>query len=131
MPLSKTRMSEIKRRLDRRYATLLEEVRDALEKSENQQYVELIDRVPADIGDQSVGDALADLSLALIDRHVQELREIDAVRARIKDGTLGTCVDCGLEIAFERLLAYPTAKRCLACQEQYEKTYAQGGTPTL
>ncbi len=131
MTLSKTQLSDLAGRLDQRYASLLEEVRDALEKSENQQYVELIDRVPADIGDQSVGDALADLSLALIDRHIQEIRDIEAARARIKDGRFGICAGCGEEIGFERLVAYPTAKRCLVCQQQRERTYAHEGTPTL
>jgi DnaK suppressor protein len=131
MTLSKTQLSDLAGRLDQRYASLLEEVRDALEKSENQQYVELIDRVPADIGDQSVGDALADLSLALIDRHIQEIRDIEAARARIKDGRFGICAGCGEEIGFERLAAYPTAKRCLVCQQQRERTYAHEGTPTL
>ena len=131
MAMSGAQLSELKERLDRRYASLLEEVRDALEKSENQQYIELIDRVPADIGDQSVGDALADLSLALIDRHIQEIRDIEAARARIKDGRFGTCEDCGEAIGFERLRAYPTARRCIRCQQQRERTYAHEGTPTL
>jgi RNA polymerase-binding protein DksA len=131
MPLSKARLLKVANTLDHRYASLLEDVRDALEKSENQQYVELIDRVPADIGDQSVGDALADLNLALIDRHIRELRDIEAARIRIKDGRFGICVDCDDEIGFERLLAYPTAERCLACQRQREKTYVHEGTPTL
>jgi DnaK suppressor protein len=131
MAFSQPQLAQLAATIDRRYASLLEEVRDALDKSENQQYVELIDRVPADIGDQSVADALADLSLALIDRHVQEIRDIDAARARIREGGFGVCADCGLEIAFERLLAYPTATRCVACQEQREKTYLHGGTPTL
>ena len=131
MALSKAQLLKVVNTLDHRYALLLEEVRDALEKSENQQYVELIDRVPADIGDQSVADALADLNLALIDRHIQELRDIEAVRTRIKGGGFGICIDCGDEIGFERLLAYPTAKRCLVCQRQREKTYVHEGTPTL
>ena len=131
MALSQTQRSELARKLDDRYASLLEEVRDALEKSENQQYVELIDRVPADIGDQSVGDALADLSLALIDRHIEEIRDIEAARARLRDGKFGRCADCDADIDFERMRAYPTAKRCLVCQQQRERTYAHGGTPTL
>ena len=131
MVLSKAQLSQLRTRLDQRYDLLLEEVRDALEKSENQQYVELIDRAPADIGDQSVGDALADLSLAMIDRHIQEIRDIEAARARIKDDRFGICADCGQEISFERLLAYSTAKRCLACQRQRERTYVHEGTPTL
>jgi RNA polymerase-binding protein DksA len=131
MVLSKAKLSKVVSALDHRYASLLEDVRDALEKSENQQYVELIDRVPADIGDQSVGDALADLNLALIDRHIREIRDIETARTRIKDGRFGICIGCGEEIDFERLLAYPTAKRCFACQRQREKTYAHEGTPTL
>ena len=131
MALSKAEMSKLTGALDRRYELIVEEVRDALEKSENQQYVELLDRVPADIGDQSVADELADLNLALIDRHVQEMRDIEATRARFTDGRFGVCVDCGQEIGFQRLLAYPTAKRCIACQQRREKTYAHEGTPTL
>ena len=91
MALTSTQRSKLERKLDQQYKSLLEEVRDALEKSENQQYVELIDRAPADSGDQATGDALADLNLAIIDRHVRELRDIEASRARIADGSFGTC----------------------------------------
>ena len=131
MALSKTELSTLAARLDERHKALLEEVRDELEHSENQQYVELIGRVPADIGDQSVGDMLAYLNLAIIDRHVQELRDIDAAKARLTDRTFGVCIACGDDIAYERLLAYPTAKRCLGCQKQHERTYAHEGNPTL
>ena len=131
MALSRFQLSKVGLRLDKRYASLLEEIRSALEESENQQYVELIGRVPADIGDQSVGDALADLNLAIIDRHVEELRDIEAARARMTDKSYGVCATCGDEIGYDRLLAYPTAKRCLACQQQRERAYAHPGTPTL
>jgi len=129
--LTKTQLSKLERLLDKRYKALLERVRDALETSENQQYVELIDRAPADSGDQATGDALADLNLAIIDRHVREIRDIGAARARIAEGSCGSCIDCGADIGFKRLLAYPTAKRCLTCQQQHERTYAHEGNPTL
>jgi RNA polymerase-binding protein DksA len=131
MALSKAQLAKITATLQRRHDALLEEVRDALEKSENQQYVELIDHAPADIGDQSIGDMLADLSLALIDRHIHEIRDIEAARARVKEGLFGSCDDCGEEISVERLLAWPTATRCLVCQQQRERTYAHEATPTL
>jgi len=131
MALTKSELSNLGEQLGRRYESLLEEVRDALEHSENQQYVELIGRVPADIGDQSVGDALADLNLAIIDRHIQELRDIEAAKARLAQRTYGICIGCGDDIAYDRLHAYPTAKRCVICQQQRERTYAHGGTPTL
>ena len=47
-----------------------------------------------------------------------------AALARIENGDYGECVDCGSEIAHARLKAYPTATRCLACQEKHERTYA-------
>lgn len=131
MALTQTQRSKLERMLDKQYQALLEQVRDALEKSENQQYVELIDRAPADSGDQATGDALADLNLAIIDRHVREIRDIDATRVRIVDGSFGTCSDCRGDIGFERLRAYPTAKRCFVCQRQHEKTYAHERNPTL
>ncbi len=131
MAFRRTQISELNTKLDERYESLLEEVRSELERSENHQYVELIGRTPADIGDQSVADALADLELGIIDRHIQEIRDIDAAKARIKDRTFAICTACGGEIDFERLLAYPTAKRCFACQQQRERTYAHEATPKL
>lgn len=131
MALTKTQVSKLERKLDQQYTSLLEVVRDELEKSESQQYVELIDRAPADSGDQATGDALADLNLAIIDRQVHELRDIEATRDRIRSDGFGVCIDCGSDIEFERLLAYPTAKRCFACQQQHERTYAHEANPTL
>jgi len=131
MALTQTQLSKLVKALDERYESLLEEVRDELETSENQQYVELIGRTPADSGDESVGDVLADLNLGIIDRHIQEIRDIEAAKVRIKDHRFGTCVGCEADIGFERLLAYPTAKRCIVCQQQREKSYAHAGTPKL
>jgi RNA polymerase-binding protein DksA len=131
MPLSQSQLAKITTKMDERYELLISEVRDALEDSKNQQYVELIDRAPADLGDQSVADMLADLNLAIIDRHIHEVRDIEDAKARMKDGTFGICIDCSQDIGFERLLANPTARRCLVCQEHREKTYAHEGTPTL
>ncbi len=131
MALNPTQLSELKAKLETRYQSLLEEVRGELEHSENQQYVELLGRTPADIGDESVADALADLELKIIDRHIQEIRDIEAAKARIGDRSFGTCIACRGDIDFERLLAYPTAKRCLSCQQQRERVYAHEPTPKL
>ena len=131
MALTQDELAEVTNRLDDRYSALLEEVRSELEQAENQQYVELLGHIPGDIGDESVADALADLNLGLIDRHIRELRDIEAARIRIRDGCLDRCTDCGQEIGFQRLLAYPTAKRCIACQRQRETTRAHEGTPSL
>ncbi len=131
MALTQTEYSRLGKMLDERYSALLEEVRDKIESSENQQYVELVGRTPGDAGDESVGDALADLNLGIIDRQIQEIRDIEAARARMQEGSYGTCIDCQTSIGFERLRAYPTAKRCLECQGQHEKTFVHEATPKL
>lgn len=131
MTLSHVQLSKLKKSLRQNYASLLEEVRDALATGENQQYVELIDRGAADTGDEAIGDLLADINLTVIDRHVKEIREVEAATARIAAGSYGNCTDCGETIGFERLSASPTATRCIACQQQREKTYAHERTPTL
>jgi len=52
--------------------------------------------------------------------HRTQLADIDAARARLADGTYGMCLDCGNDIPFARLQAYPAAKRCVECQRKYE-----------
>lgn len=120
----------LKQRLNVRYRDLIEQVRDELERSGERHYIELAGRV-RDRGEKSVGDLLADLGTAIVDRHVRELRDIEAALARMVSGTYGECADCGVEIGFERLQAYPTARRCVFCQEQREKTYVHEPNPTL
>ena len=131
MSLKQSELSKLVKNLDGRYQSLLEEVRDELAMPEHQQYIELIDRGPADSADAAIGDALADINLAITDRHIREIRDIEAARVRIKAGSFGSCIDCGNAIGFARLQAYPTAKRCLVCQQQRERLYAHEGTHTL
>jgi DnaK suppressor protein len=45
----------------------------------------------------------------------QRLVEIDAARARLSDGTYGTCERCGARVDPARLEARPTARTCIRC----------------
>lgn len=110
---------------------MIEEVREELANAGQHQYIEIIGNVPTDSGDASMGDLLADLNAAMIDRQILEIRDIEAARLRIENKEFGICQNCGEGIAFERRLAYPTAKRCISCQQQYEKNYATESTPSL
>jgi RNA polymerase-binding transcription factor DksA len=49
------------------------------------------------------------------------VREVNAALERLSDGGFGVCKDCGKRIGRPRLLANPTATRCLACQSQFER----------
>lgn len=78
------------------------------------------DEVPADWLDAALADSSLATDNAVVGHDVQDVRDIIAARLRLAAGTYGTCIDCGEPIAYERLLAYPTAKRCLDCQRSHE-----------
>jgi len=49
-----------------------------------------------------------------------ELTDVDDALARMREGRYGVCADCGDPIAPARLAAYPTATRCIECQQTWE-----------
>jgi RNA polymerase-binding protein DksA len=123
-------LAQLKARLQQRYLELREEVRGELERSGDQRYVDIAGSV-ADPGDDSVADMLLDLNAAVVDRQVREMREVEATLKRLAELDYGDCIECGGEIGFDRLMAYPTAQRCIRCQELHEKTYSHENSPTL
>ena len=48
------------------------------------------------------------------------LREIEGALERMRDGTYGTCMDCGMPLSRKRLEALPWARFCVTCQERYQ-----------
>ncbi len=121
-------------RLAQLFDTLDHQLRDdicaTLLQSGDQRYIDLAGMVH-DTGDESVADVLAELDNKHVDRSLQELHEIEVARKRLAEGTINHCIECGGDIGFERLLAYPIAVRCIACQDQFEKTHAHEATPRL
>ena len=55
------------------------------------------------------------------ERDAAELRDIDAALQRFDENRYGECIDCAGVIALPRLQAQPSALRCIACQEAFEK----------
>ncbi|MFO1413832.1 MAG: TraR/DksA family transcriptional regulator [Burkholderiales bacterium] len=118
-------------------ALLLAQRRASLEEAE----VELArvhDEAPAnvigdvrDTGDEATAMYLTDLNNALARRHLDEVGAIDQALAHVRDPHFGICEDCGGEIPFARLQAFPTATRCTTCQSKREHLFAHGATPSL
>jgi DnaK suppressor protein len=129
--LTQSQINQLAKKLNEDYKTLLREVREELENSGNQHRIDLLNEEPGDSGDESMANALADFNLTILDRHIDGMRDIEAALQRIKNGEYGACIDCGDDVGFPRLQAYPTAKRCIVCQEQREKHYAQEGHPKM
>lgn len=128
--LTKYQIGKLTAVLDQRYRLLREEVQMELERSGESNYIDLAGGVH-DTGDESMADLLSDLSTQAVHRQIEELRDIEETYRRIRESEYGDCVDCGGEIGFERLMAYPTARRCIGCQTKNEKMYAGAGTPSL
>lgn len=128
--LTQGQLAELRQRIQQRRAELRGEIRAELLAADEMRYADLAGRVH-DSGDESVADLLADLDVARIDRQVTEIRGLEAALRRLEIGVYGVCRECDEEIGYERLRSQPAAERCVACQAQYEKTYAHEGMPSL
>ena len=117
--LTQQQIGDFRKTLERRYLEVRESIRQALLQADQEHYVELAGRV-SDLEDSSLANLLVDVSLAGIDRLVDEIRDIDAALLRIAHGSFGRCTECGEEIEAGRLQVYPAAKRCLSCQTTFE-----------
>lgn len=128
--LTRHQLQELQQALDAREAALRQAIVDELRQASDGHWSDLAGSVH-DLADESVADQLSDFESAMVSRHLQELRAIALARQRIAGGSYGTCEDCGGPIGHARLMAYPTAGRCVGCQGQHEKTFGHEGTPTL
>lgn len=110
--------------MDERWAREFREIRSLFSATdEDRQQVTLGEGV-----DEATDDALL-VKLSAVDdplirQNLQDVRDIAAARQRIAAGKYGECTDCGADIVYERLLAYPTAKRCIDCQREHENRKA-------
>ena len=119
--LTPAERARLKAELESRRAKLRVEVKAQLAGSGDDRVVGLRNRIQESGDEWGVADGLAELDLAEVRHALGDLTEVDAALARMRDGTYGDCVDCGVAIAPARLAAYPTAQRCVNCQGAYEK----------
>ena len=122
MPLTANQTFELQDRIERRHAALLAELsQDAAKLHEDS---ERLDGEKAPM-------LVVELDAAEVRRDAAELRALELARQRVAIGEYGVCADCGSDIGYERLLAFPAAPRCLDCQRRHEKTYNGSPTPAL
>jgi DnaK suppressor protein len=72
---------------------------------------------PADLGTDTFEEELA---LDLLENEDKILSEVNDALARIEQGTLGRCENCGQEISRQRLKALPYARYCIRCARKLE-----------
>ncbi len=108
----------------RLHKTLLER-RDHLRRKLEEDLASLRNYVAADsTGDSAdaafeAGSEEMASQLAELDAH--ELSQIEGALSRLKNGTYGTCENCGCKIPVGRLNALPYTAMCIECQRELER----------
>ena len=74
--------------------------------------------------DWATADLDADLMIASAERHATALTDTTAALEKVIGSRNGVCESCGEAIGYSRLLAYPSARRCLPCQRSKEARMA-------
>ena len=75
----------------------------------------------ADDFDNALASAERESSAQALSQDMVLLRQVEAARNRLCDGTFGICQRCEEEIAPKRLRAIPWAAYCLSCQANAEE----------
>ena len=120
--ISKIQIDELQGVMEAQLALLVDETQDEMNPELKENYVDV--GGDGDAGDEAAADTIIDIDNAVIGLHLQEISDLNAALDRIQAGVYGVCLDCGDDIDFERLSAYPSAKRCTQCQRLHEKTFA-------
>lgn len=119
--LTASDLARLKSDLESRRTALRAEVKTQIAGDGDEGVVGLRNRIQESGDEWGVADGLAELDLAEVRHVLADLTEVDGALARMRDGSYGECADCGVTIAPARLMAYPTAQRCVACQGAHEK----------
>lgn len=118
-PLTDAQRDALYQALVARRRVLRAEIADKLETQDNPALFGLRNRME-ETDDWAVADLETALDVAEVSRDAGELRDVESALARCEDGTYGECVECGSAIAHPRLVANPSAARCISCQERLE-----------
>ena len=130
MTLTEAQSTKLARVLDELEGAVREKIRASMPQLADQKYIDLVG-VVYDAADEAVATMQEEVDHTLLEHYLQKLKEIQAARGRLENGEANACADCGDEIGFRRLHAYPFATRCIHCQTLHEKTYGSETTPRM
>jgi DnaK suppressor protein len=74
----------------------------------------------ADVFDATLLAAQRESSARALEQEFRLLRQVEAARDRLRNGSFGSCLSCEEDIAPKRLSAIPWAAYCIPCQEKAE-----------
>lgn len=123
--LTQEQIRHLSKLMDERHERERKEIAAVTQRAREQ----LDEGVSADWVDAALTESTLASDDAVVNQDVADMRDILAARERLSAGVYGICTDCGEAIAYERLLAYPTAKRCIHCQRLHEQGRAVREVP--
>jgi DnaK suppressor protein len=106
-------LTTFQKRLRAERARLVDEVGEAIEAPDQMTYGSQA-AAASQVFDQQ-------RDLALRERAIQQLAQVEAAIARLDDGSFGRCTRCGRDIAPARLDALPWAAHCIDCQSALDR----------
>lgn len=118
MPLTLEQRRDIRNMLEKRLAALQAELDADREKAADSLSAAAL---VGEEDDRRVAMREAGIATAEASRDKMELDAVRQALARLNSGDYGTCISCGKEIPWARLSTEPSASRCVACQEAFEK----------
>ena len=128
--LTTRQIQHLEQQLRTERSDLLDAARAELLRAGEDSYTAIAGEVP-DVCDQATATSITDFDNEIARRHGEAIRDIDEALQRIAEHSYGECPDCGSEIGYGRLAAFPTATRCIGCQTVRERVYAHAPHPTL
>src|ERR1700730_4474092 len=117
--MSDTRRSELTAILHDRRRQIQSDVQNRIRDSRADRGHEVVD----DVENSGAGIQEA-IELSLIQMKAQTLGSVDEALVKVDAGTYGYCLECGNELARQRLGALPLAVRCSACEQKREQRAA-------
>jgi len=119
-------LEQLHRRLLEKKVELLKAIRKSMGNSQQPEVRMGFDLVK-DNPDRSVDELLKHISAHVLGSRGDELELIESALLKIREGTYGVCEMCGGRIAHKRLLLYPEAVYCVACQGRLENMRTLAG----
>ena len=74
-----------------------------------------------DLADKAASAYSKELNFSLSDGERNSLKLVEEALDRVREGTFGSCTNCGNTIGDKRLQAIPWTAYCIDCQELVEK----------
>ncbi len=102
---------------------LIQQLRDLLGRSDcSLDELDVADNNLSDLLDRASQISEREFSHHLCSREKLYMRRIERSLQDIEEGVYGLCEQCGEDISVKRLKARPTARYCIDCKTQLEKT---------